>query len=879
MSVSYAEVGNQVTDVSSGNDFFSVDGKSVVGIYSYGNGSSCVIYNEFADAENKTLKALVRYPDGKVVDGSFKVESLPGIENLKVFDSEAAKRVFDGIVQNRPSELHEVVSSQDKEPQLTVTMSRQAEQDAARIRAGIQAERDAEEAIVREAEREAASRQAGEPVSVPSESHDAVQSGPLEPAWSGIGLSLDGPVSLEGRSAVAAYSDDGFGNRLVVYDGQVPGMEGSSLGVLLDKDGKAHAVSLSKFDIEGIDGSRINDKDAFSLAVSDASAAMSPAMEKDGIGASSHESAAPQEKDMQQKDRTVSGPDVAAASPSAWQQDLLINGEPFVGAYSNDGTGNPLVVYGKEHPSPDGGSYNGVRLFGNGMGQLVSVGKRFLSSLTMHQVTDEFRVLQLARMAESVVKKLVRIATKPVPFGNVATKAMGKAASAAITAGAAAVNALGKSDLAKKVKDSSVGRVSGAVRAGVAAARSAMSGIKASASRAGISEKLTRGISSDPSKVQSQIHRETRRIKVAVYDVNGSKLAVMNRRSRDGKGYAAVWLDGAKYPRVTVSDKDLGRFHGSFRSVVCGMDDKAKMSEIKKSNFNLLNEHKAKGLVAALGLEANVAFVPDYGFADNLMGKGRNPLIKQESDVLIAAKNGKLPMFRKGDAVIQRPGEQDYYDFPAVCILDGARRSRLSGMAALSLLAQCADKNIAKVGNAYVLTADETRRSPVTMSVATLSGGAVVTPMTKANVYDVGVLSIGEPSRKVSGILDRRTENLERSRRTGNVTHFIDGTRASTLMEYMGAYMAAAQLGVAFKTNSILSEKFRDEFVKTAGELGRSGRFGDFYRKFNNELTQTSDRIARDKKQEWKQERNPEQRRELKISRDLSPSMGMAMGL
>ena len=591
-----------------------------------------------------------------------------------------------------------------------------------------------------------------------------------------------------------------------------------------------------------------------------------------GVGKAGHEASSSQKVN----------PKSFGTSEAAWQQDLLVNGEPFVGAYSNDGTGNPLVVYGKEQQAPDGGRFNGVRLLGNGMGQLVSVGKKFLSSLAMYQVTDETRILELVRRAGPVVKRLLNGLAKPVPFGDVASKAVNKAAEAAVRAAGKGVDVIRKLDekdkaMTKAAVDrvkSSLGSVPRALGAGMAAAKSVMDSRRADAAFSKVS---LNGVSKN---AMADVRREARRVKVALYDVNGRKLAVMNRRSRDGKGYAAVWLDG-KYPRITVDDKNLVRLNEEFRSLVCGMDDKAKMSEIKKSNFRMLGEHKAKGLAVALGLDNNVAFLPDYGFADGLAGKNRNPLTAQAGLILNAAKKNELPMFR-ADGQSLSDGK-NVYIFPQGLFLDGKKASRLGGMQAMALSAQCGQKGIKGNGNAVVLTSDVNKMGVGRLNIATMTNGPSVTFSSKANLYEVGDLATDKPSRVVSAQLARRTDMFEKSKgefsRTGRMSHFIPVEPEMPLLSFMACSLAAGRLGCALKVDPPLLEKYREEFVSTFGTKFGSHDFGSHYKDFGSNLSRETDRIVEQKTREWSQGQNPAVQKNVELKMERSMSQGMSMGI
>lgn len=88
---------------------------------------------------------------------------------------------------------------------------------------------------------------------------------------------------------------------------------------------------------------------------------------------------------------------------AAWQTDLLVNGEPFVGAYSNDGSGHEFVAYGR----PEGDRFKGVRFFRDGKAELVRVGKNFLAKLESFRITDRNKVRQLVKSADAAVRQFV----------------------------------------------------------------------------------------------------------------------------------------------------------------------------------------------------------------------------------------------------------------------------------------------------------------------------------------------------------------------------------------------------------------------------------------------------------------------------------------
>lgn len=159
---------------------------------------------------------------------------------------------------------------------------------------------------------------------------------------------------------------------------------------------------------------------------------------------------------------SVQGPDVAAVSDSAWQSDLLVNGEPFVGAYSNDGTGDRLVVYGKSEQSPKGERFKGIRLFRDGKPELVRVGKAFLAGIQAFRVSDRAKISSLVKTADAAVRNLIARGITVVRELDEADRAFAKAVvDRVVSAGRGAVSAA-----ARSVSAGAVQKAVSAVRSG-----------------------------------------------------------------------------------------------------------------------------------------------------------------------------------------------------------------------------------------------------------------------------------------------------------------------------------------------------------------------------------------------------------------------------
>lgn len=308
------------------------------------------------------------------------------------------------------------------------------------------------------------------------------------------------------------------------------------------------------------------------------------------------------------------------------------------------------------------------------------------------------------------------------------------------------------------------------------------------------------------------------KIHAAVYVSGGRPLVVFNKRTPNGAFYKGRRADGTE---VLLGVRDLVTLHNMH------------LLEQQKEGKAGHSARYARVLEQLCGRDT----VLDFGFVPNALGTRRNSMIKQESELLAAAKAGVLPVFsRDRTAVVSRDGKE-YYEFPALCMTNSG--VPFDGMAQLSALLQCRSAGVQRqAGNVYMLSQGRAGKGVPQIELATYS------PPSKEKservntylLYPTGLFQTTDSNieGKVQRIRFERSSAISESK-SGKILYSVNATDPSMgLYNYVAGYLAASRMGVPFRTTEAVREKMRKEFVRVAGEYMLEGRYGEFLQSFND---------------------------------------------